>query len=32
MSKNEINIYYKGVNQKIKYYGKLDENSVKNMA
>ena len=27
--KNEINVYYKGANQKFKYYGKFDEKSVK---
>ena len=32
MSKNEINFYYKGANQKIKYYGKLDENAIKSTA
>ena len=29
MIKNEINIYYKGVKQKLKYYGKFDEKSIK---
>jgi len=29
MEKNEINVYYKGVKQKIKYYGKFDESSIK---
>jgi len=29
MSKNEINIYYKGIKQKLKYYGKFDINSIK---
>ena len=29
MEKKEINIYYKGVNQKIKYYGKFDAVSIK---
>ena len=29
MSKKEINVYYKGSMQKIKYYGNLDENQIK---
>ena len=29
MSKKEINIYYKGIKQRIKYYGKFDEKAVK---
>ena len=29
MEKNEINVYYKGVKQKIKYFGKFDESSIK---
>jgi len=29
MSKNHINIYYKGIKQKIKYYGKLNEKLIK---
>lgn len=27
--KNEINVYYKGANQKFKYYGSFDEESAK---
>jgi len=29
MSKKEINIYYKAIKQRIKYYSKFDEKSVK---
>lgn len=29
MSKKEINVYYKGTKQKIKYYGNLDANEIK---
>ena len=29
MIKNEINVYYKGVKQKIKYYGKFNDISIK---
>ena len=29
MSKNEVNIYYKGIKQKIKYYGNFNEKSIK---
>ena len=32
MSKNEINLYYKGVKQKIKYYGNFNEKSIKSTA
>ena len=31
MEKSEINAYYKGVKQKIKYYGKFDESSIKSI-
>ena len=29
MSKNEVNVYYKGIKQKIKYYGNFNEKSIK---
>ena len=29
MSKNEINIYYKGIKQKVKYYGNFNEKTIK---
>lgn len=29
MTKSEINIYYKGIKQKLKYYGKFNEKSIK---
>ena len=29
MKKNEINIYYKGISQKVKYYGNFNEKSIK---
>jgi len=29
MKKNEINIYYKGINQKVKYYGNFNEKTIK---
>ena len=32
MSKNEINVYYKGISQKIKYYGNFNEKSIKSIA
>ena len=32
MTKNEINIYYKGIKQKVKYYGNFNEKAIKSTA